>query len=1557
MNDANSNLFDKFHREYAGDRSGPCPRPQHNEPNASGRSGCCAFGAYLQYTLFVEKIDDILGGDESLLDSVSLWRRRNSSSDKVKHVARQVLVQTPMVEKLTTYVATCVGPPPQLIHVELDHCQAVAKVPHKSDYIPEHVSSWNGCPEITVKCGSSLTPTVYGLSSVVFSNYSHWVSIIIDENGGKWTYDSLQHDGRLQFISNEPYSPRDCALFGEKYTARNVLWLLLRQLEVPDAPTLSPLSFTQLQSQSVYPREMSLQFWPHDGCKRTTAVFLTTMELALVQLRLTLSSKSMLGLVSNSRLDICEQIENPPVPKSSEVDMDFFTRTRIFKSGDSIHYVPKNPPYNHYANVVQNPVTTILLIKDEDTNMGCNVVVELENGDTLFIGPDHMTGFAGPGDEGYMPLYETSLWEVTCPKQRRAINKARKKRKLVNMGNFVRELKEAGKAAGLSGLVRDNPMAELALQEETKSRQDHSPTDTTTQLSPCKTLCYDSEIGGMGWYWVTDQGEARNVIAGDCPVPSVKIAPTAPTDVAPTHSNFPCFEALHRYIAGVDVGSCIIPAHANKSVGGCCGNGADLPYSLCIDKLATTLEGDTNAWRAVTIIHLHNDRRPMDRHVACASYSGVSMSTDVENYFRRCRGKAPQVLHVEVYPRGERVFHHERGRLENFDRDDVGVPLLRLRCPEMHRSDLTYALSSVVYGTEDDGRCAAIHLDGSGGKWKFESDQNRGVLEFVGQDAWTCAEGDDHWPGLGYHVRVLVWILAPPSIHVFVGDSHGAHTDAKTVPFGQTPVDIHPPAQDIVLSPGNRETLKGEFLDASNDYSADPYSSSASSNLPALGGFGFNSPFTNGSCMSDADVLSPMNTPSTPQTPVFNVQHSYPVKSVSYMESSTDVDNDQWSPKVTLSDDGGGPSSGKNDDRGCGYTTREHQTRRHTLADPHMPPSPALNETYACSTSEQGSSCISSSDVSRTASAWPPKVTLSDDGGGPSGGEIDDGGCGSTTREHQTRRQTLSDPHLAPSATLNETYAFSTSEQGSSCISSSDVSRTASDGVFAPVVGTEASFILPGWHSPVFVDLTEQLKTYKPLIPHSTAEAYYQTEFKLAMQLLRPFVENLPGGDNFFKMLLGRETPRLWSGSKKLWPPFADSANPGNEFGLNFHCDHRRTSGCDIGMKIVRPLGRYPNRDMYKITMARGWHRYACNHHQTYNHGKHYSPPVIHPMVNLFIRKRCKRDQEAGKATVWRLIEQDLIKYLRVTPALHCTYPHASEEYQRERDKQKKICNHVLVQSHISSEDGYSDAVRMPPTIPVPKRNPDKEDDNVGKLNVRTSDMWTTIHHMLIEDGHSDAGSFVFQPHVVKQAKSCIHKWNLYFGGKSVISPTATADSSVGAMHQNFNDNNLFAQWGKMISKKDRKKGDPGLLDPFQWNTLGICYAETSTKTNVASKKRNTPVPPSPGPELEFAESFMEPDPESSTAYLQYNCVVVYGCLVSLMVGVKAWAMRDISGRVQFCADNMYNCLKGVPNMYWFNVGIMDAKGIHFPTVQALTLGRKKPRNKVHIPCPCNQPS
>ena len=33
--------------------------------------------------------------------------------------------------------------------------------------------------------------------------------------------------------------------------------------------------------------------------------------------------------------------------------------------------------------------------------------------------------------------------------------------------------------------------------------------------------------------------------------------------------------------------------------------------------------------------------------------------------------------------------------------------------------------------------------------------------------------------------------------------------------------------------------------------------------------------------------------------------------------------------------------------------------------------------------------------------------------------------------------------------------------------------------------------------------------------------------------------------------------------------------------------------------------------------------------------------------------------------------------------------------------------------------------------------------------------------------------------------------------------------------------------------------------------------------------------------------------------------------------------------------------------MYWFNAGIIDAKGVHHPTVIALELGMSEPRNEV----------
>jgi hypothetical protein len=123
----------------------------------------------------------------------------------------------------------------------------------------------------------------------------------------------------------------------------------------------------------------------------------------------------------------------------------------------------------------------------------------------------------------------------------------------------------------------------------------------------------------------------------------------------------------------------------------------------------------------------------------------------------------------------------------------------------------------------------------------------------------------------------------------------------------------------------------------------------------------------------------------------------------------------------------------------------------------------------------------------------------------------------------------------------------------------------------------------------------------------------------------------------------------------------------------------------------------------------------------------------------------------------------------------------------------------------------------------------------------------------------------------------------------------------------------------------------------FEWNQIGLLYRKRTPEELEAAKASV--------PDREDGDFPEQSDPCS----LQYEYVSVYASLFSLICGVKAWACRKISGKVQISADNMYNCLKGVPNMYWLNVGVMDAKNICFPTVNALQLGRKAPRNEV--PC------
>ena len=239
----------------------------------------------------------------------------------------------------------------------------------------------------------------------------------------------------------------------------------------------------------------------------------------------------------------------------------------------------------------------------------------------------------------------------------------------------------------------------------------------------------------------------------------------------------------------------------------------------------------------------------------------------------------------------------------------------------------------------------------------------------------------------------------------------------------------------------------------------------------------------------------------------------------------------------------------------------------------------------------------------------------------------------------------------------------------------------------------------------------------------------------------------------------------------------------------------------------------------------------------------------------------------------------------------------------------------------------------MPPTEQVPPR--------VGYSDgpyERTSRQYVTVNHMCLQDGHSINGNYQLDPDMLLQVKSCLAGYNRQFRLDNVISDSTTIESGVGPVIANFKEQNLFERWERMLSRDPKVHKN---LRLFEWNQIGLLYRKrTAAEINAALKKRAGETP--------TREDGDSPD-ISDPVTLQFEFVAVYASLYSLICGVKAWACRKISGHVQVTADNMYNCLKGVPNMYWFNAAVMDAKNIAFPTVNALQLGRAAPRNEVNV--------
>lgn len=369
-------------------------------------------------------------------------------------------------------------------------------------------------------------------------------------------------------------------------------------------------------------------------------------------------------------------------------------------------------------------------------------------------------------------------------------------------------------------------------------------------------------------------------------------------------------------------------------------------------------------------------------------------------------------------------------------------------------------------------------------------------------------------------------------------------------------------------------------------------------------------------------------------------------------------------------------------------------------------------------------------------------------------------------------------------------------------------------------------------------------------------------------------------------------------------------------------------------MTIRREHGKYPNADVYSVVFTRGHHLMACNHLAITSAESLFRNPGLHPIVDMFIRDKVASSLDNRVPYVLSDIQGSLKNHLLNVTALHCELPHAGPEYQFGCDRAKSVnkkCCHRMTYASVAALAAFPYAQRMPQTETVKAR--------VGysvspyKATVRT---FTKIDHLILQDGHSRNGNHAMPEGQVLQIKAALASYNKRLRQENFVSESTTVESDVASVHANFNAQNLFVRWEKMRSTDPSEHLN---LKLFEWNLIGLLYRKRTPEEINAARRTQDPQ----GPVWEDGDLPPVTDPRN----LPYEFVAVYASLFSLICGVKAWACRKVLGHVQITADNMYNCLTGVPNMYWFNVGVHDAKNIVFPTVNALQLGRQAPRNEV----------
>jgi hypothetical protein len=493
-----------------------------------------------------------------------------------------------------------------------------------------------------------------------------------------------------------------------------------------------------------------------------------------------------------------------------------------------------------------------------------------------------------------------------------------------------------------------------------------------------------------------------------------------------------------------------------------------------------------------------------------------------------------------------------------------------------------------------------------------------------------------------------------------------------------------------------------------------------------------------------------------------------------------------------------------------------------------------------------------------------------------------------------------------------------------------------------PQAGVLAEFVPKGYHNGIAVDLTKQMQQFKP---QASPYTYYFIEYLYSMELLRPHIAKMAGGEYFFMMMKGPVHPALWNAPHQNWPPLhGKSGKPMTEFGSKFVCDHFRTSGCPIEMIVMRAYDEYPHdQHVFKICMSTGHHRLACNHLRTKNRDMNAPFPSLHPHIDMWLRQKVQGSVSNSNPLKPNKVMEEMKVELRAVTALHCDYPEAGPGFvfRTNHETKKKICCHAINYQNVVTMTGYHNSANMPVRVVGPPHT------YAGRVKPypRTEPRWCNVYHMFLEDGHSNNGNHRIEQHTQTQIKSRLRFWNRLLRDPNLLAQhhnNNKKESGVGPVHKAFEESNLFARWNQHISTDPKKYKN---LKPFEWVMIGLLYVKRDPKDINKAAKRKHPVS-NDATSWEEGDFPQAVDPKN----LPYEFVAVYASLYSLVTSVKAWMTRKESGKVQVCADNMYNCCVGVPNMYWLNVGVIDAKSIHHPTVIALQLGRAKPRNEVTLP-------